>query len=602
MLLHGTVNHEDVMMNMMRQPSSSAHQRTALLLLLTWLLLLLCGIRGVHTSIDNAATATASVEQNDCFSAESTTDKTGGNTMMQNDGGECGCIISAGDDTYGTAPVSSLLDTNRHHQQQQQRQRHDTVQEDHKEEEVGEMNIKEMQKLNLHKLIYDLGQGPETTWVYYKKDNPVEDMRRQTMPPLQLSTIDEETQMSAVRLCKFYNLSNRTLYLILKHVEQDAPPFELIKKYNSMMASGVACQIGQEFLFLDLADPRVPVAEFVVPPIDAHESQGAFLFAHDDYAQHHDTNRLATILSAPLLYEQYVLFQKTLAFDKVYRNATGGRVFLSNIGRSRPVYPLWEANHVGQTHRVATMDINQQEIFLTLIVMSMSPRILKIPNFLSLPEVQHIMTMARNKGMSPSETLGQSQRHAHTSSSSSTKTRTSQTTWLSHDHSPMLHIIYQRAADVLQIPHDIFRNVVAENLQVLYYSENAEYKAHYDFGFPPINHPQQPTRFATLLIYLNDEHVEGGETAFPRADLVPEPRPDESNHQTIQNMTNNSSAKAMFFKQKPETGTAILFYSMLPDGNMDERSLHAALPVMRGEKYLCNLWVWDPVADLVGLQ
>ena len=37
-------------------------------------------------------------------------------------------------------------------------------------------------------------------------------------------------------------------------------------------------------------------------------------------------------------------------------------------------------------------------------------------------------------------------------------------------------------------------------------------------------------------------------------------------------------------------GKAVLFYSQLPDGNMDDWSHHAALPVKRGEKWLMNLW------------
>jgi hypothetical protein len=43
---------------------------------------------------------------------------------------------------------------------------------------------------------------------------------------------------------------------------------------------------------------------------------------------------------------------------------------------------------------------------------------------------------------------------------------------------------------------------------------------------------------------------------------------------------------------KPEVGKAVLFYNQLPDGNYDERSQHAALPVIIGTKWLTNLWVW----------
>ena len=37
-------------------------------------------------------------------------------------------------------------------------------------------------------------------------------------------------------------------------------------------------------------------------------------------------------------------------------------------------------------------------------------------------------------------------------------------------------------------------------------------------------------------------------------------------------------------------GSAVVFYSMLPDGNLDVESLHAGLPVGKGMKYIANLW------------
>ena len=80
----------------------------------------------------------------------------------------------------------------------------------------------------------------------------------------------------------------------------------------------------------------------------------------------------------------------------------------------------------------------------------------------------------------------------------------------------------------------------------------------------------QASRFATLLLYLN-EGMKGGETSFPR-------------------WLNADTNKAL--KGKPEIGKAILFYNVLPDGNYDERSQHAAEPVKGGEKWLTNLWIW----------
>jgi prolyl 4-hydroxylase len=44
----------------------------------------------------------------------------------------------------------------------------------------------------------------------------------------------------------------------------------------------------------------------------------------------------------------------------------------------------------------------------------------------------------------------------------------------------------------------------------------------------------------------------------------------------------------------PGKGNAILFYNILEDGNVDDLALHAALPVGQGEKWLANVWIWDP--------
>ena len=77
---------------------------------------------------------------------------------------------------------------------------------------------------------------------------------------------------------------------------------------------------------------------------------------------------------------------------------------------------------------------------------------------------------------------------------------------------------------------------------------------------------------------------EGGETAFPKA----------KGHES-------ADACADGFRVKPVKGTAVIFYSMLPDGNLDRLSLHQACPVIKGEKYASNVWIWHPTRfKLVG--
>jgi prolyl 4-hydroxylase len=88
----------------------------------------------------------------------------------------------------------------------------------------------------------------------------------------------------------------------------------------------------------------------------------------------------------------------------------------------------------------------------------------------------------------------------------------------------------------------------------------AEYTAHHDFGFSKIDDKKQGARFATLLLYLNED-MNGGETAFPR-------------------WQNAETFKELMVA--PEVGKAVLFYSQLPDGNFDDFSHHAAQPVKAG--------------------
>lgn len=57
--------------------------------------------------------------------------------------------------------------------------------------------------------------------------------------------------------------------------------------------------------------------------------------------------------------------------------------------------------------------------------------------------------------------------------------------------------------------------------------------------------------------------MKGGETSFPRW----------VNAETFREL-----------KVAPQVGKAVLFYSQLPDGNLDDFSQHAALPVTDGEK------------------
>ena len=73
-----------------------------------------------------------------------------------------------------------------------------------------------------------------------------------------------------------------------------------------------------------------------------------------------------------------------------------------------------------------------------------------------------------------------------------------------------------------------------------------------------------------LAILLNQSHLV--QTSFPKG----------------------NDGRGNAFKVHPKKGSAMLFYNLLEDGNGDDLAMHAALPVVHGEKYLANFWVWDP--------
>lgn len=306
-------------------------------------------------------------------------------------------------------------------------------------------------------------------------------------------------------------------------------------------------------------------------------------------------------------------WRRTLLFNEQYLNFTG-RSYLANFLRAPPQHFMWPGSYFGQGHYVETFETHFIEeppvnllqpiatqgkkrrilpgsprilqeyrapgrLNMTLNVISIAPRAFQIDNFLSPVEVDHIAELASGIKLSLSGTgdaePGERQ-IKEDAGMQRTKTRTSYNSWVSRDRSPIIDAIYRRAADLLRIDEaflrsrdkgeiperDDYLSTMSEELQLVHYKETQEYTSHHDFGYSRIGQEQQGARFATLLLYLN-EGMSGGETSFPR-------------------WVNADTFREL--KIVPEIGKAILFYSQLPDGNLDDFSQHAALPVTDGEK------------------
>ena len=214
------------------------------------------------------------------------------------------------------------------------------------------------------------------------------------------------------------------------------------------------------------------------------------------------------------------------------------------------------------------------DVRLTVRAVSAEPRIFVIEDFLSSYEVASLINLA--KGKLERSLVG----NFADGGSRESHVRTSSNTWLRRSSSLLLETVFDRAADVMGVPRAVFAveaNAV-EDLQVVYYRKGQKYNAHHDWS---VSNNAPHSRFATLLIYLSDmpSDTAGGETAFPKA------RTTSSGDQ--------GESLGTGIKIRPKSGMAALFYNLLEDGNGDELSLHAALPVQEGEKWLANLWLWD---------
>jgi len=136
--------------------------------------------------------------------------------------------------------------------------------------------------------------------------------------------------------------------------------------------------------------------------------------------------------------------------------------------------------------------------------------------------------------------------------------RTSQGMFFAIGETPLVQRIEQRIADLLAIPVSH-----GEGLQILHYQPGQEYEPHFDWfnpdqpGFSAVT-ARGGQRIASVVMYLNTPE-EGGGTAFPRIGL------------TVTAMRGS----AVYFAY--DTG--------------DEASLHAGLPVIKGEKWIATKWL-----------
>ncbi|XP_070143198.1 prolyl 4-hydroxylase subunit alpha-1 isoform X2 [Drosophila kikkawai] len=104
-----------------------------------------------------------------------------------------------------------------------------------------------------------------------------------------------------------------------------------------------------------------------------------------------------------------------------------------------------------------------------------------------------------------------------------------------------------------------------EQLQVANYGVGGHYEPHWDFFRDPDHYPaEEGNRMATAIFYLS-EVEQGGATAFPFLD----------------------------FAVKPQLGNVLFWYNLHRSLDMDYRTKHAGCPVLKGSKWIGNVWIHE---------
>ena len=138
--------------------------------------------------------------------------------------------------------------------------------------------------------------------------------------------------------------------------------------------------------------------------------------------------------------------------------------------------------------------------------------------------------------------------------------RTSETGELDHDD-PFIAAIDAKLCDIAGIPDDF-----GEPLQGQRYEVGQQFKGHTDYFEPNGVDYHEHTHISgqrtwTLMAYLNDVEA-GGATRFPVTGKL---------HQ-------------------PEAGKLLAWCSLNPDGSVNPHTLHQAMKVRKGRKYVITKW------------
>ncbi len=151
---------------------------------------------------------------------------------------------------------------------------------------------------------------------------------------------------------------------------------------------------------------------------------------------------------------------------------------------------------------------------------------------------------------------------SHDASGRESPGRTGNNCWIPHDASSAILALCKRISALVDLPLEH-----AESLQVVHYGPGHSYAPHYDAWDATTARGQRcmargGQRLLTCLVYLNNVDAGGG-TGFPKLDV----------------------------EIVAKRGRLLVFDNCYADSSVRHPdTLHCGLPVLAGEKWVCNLW------------
>mmetsp|Transcript_3076 Transcript_3076/g.7180 ORF Transcript_3076/g.7180 Transcript_3076/m.7180 type:complete len:576 (-) Transcript_3076:228-1955(-) len=302
--------------------------------------------------------------------------------------------------------------------------------------------------------------------------------------------------------------------------------------------------------------------------------------------------------------------QVEYGFGKPYKLYTGssGHVVASweNITEDERYYvvpnglnfmwPTVDVNHTVVIDDVKTS--NGKPIILRTI--NHSPRLFEIENLLTEEEADAL----RNAALHVDHAGNKFQRSTTGHTGNVDPFRTSDNAFV-HSESLVAVNLTKRAFEVIRMKYEA---PLADGIQVLRYNASGGYRWHTDW-FPENtaygrNHDVTrggANRFATVFFYLSDVEL-GGQTGFPEAagDTSELNSSLTLAHEMFEKNSWEIEAVQKCFGRlsvKPRKARAILFYSLHPNGKGDSMSMHTGCPVLIGQKWAANLWIWNKDRD-----